>query len=262
MKYKVCTYTNRDTYLDRLNKSYSKFYKGEIFILKQNENVYNNFYELISLIKTMYSDYDYILVVDDDIEFLNDTTINDTINFMEKNNISLAGAYMTFEDSYSSDVKAVLDVGWIWGYYMMFKFEDLPDIENLYRRESKFMNCETIDLNKVAHQDIDFSFRFLEAGKKIGVAPVVVKHLPHYNQRKKEKINDPVRLKLIAKENAVEFYKANKLYFNSEKIDIYFLENGELDLDATLGRYFLKKQFKDYEKYIKLKQLDFKSLYI
>ena len=259
MKYKVCTYTNRDTYLDDLNKSYQKYYDGEIFVYKNQKGVYENFYELLSLIKIMFADYDYIVIVDDDIQFINDTTIGDSIRFIEQNDLSLCGAYMTKHQYINKKLSGNLNIGWVWGYYMMFKLADLPVLDNFYRRESKFMNCDTIDLNKVAHQDIEFCFRFLERDKKIGIAPVVVQHIPHYNKRQSNVLNKKLR-KLIGQENVKEFYNANKLLFNNEEVDVFISANGEIDLDLTLGRYFLKKQFIDYNKYMKMPQPHFKDV--
>ena len=99
MKYKVCTYTHRDTYLDTLISSYKKYYDDDIFVLKQDKKIYDNFYDLIDLIPNLFKGYDYILIVDDDIRFLSPYTIPNTIKFMQFNNVSLCGSYMTNIDS-------------------------------------------------------------------------------------------------------------------------------------------------------------------
>ena len=48
-------------------------------------------------------------------------------------------------------------------------------------------------------------------------------------------------------------YEENKEFFENKKIDIHILSNGEIDIDMTVGRFFLNKYFKNYKKYMKLK---------
>ena len=166
MKYKVCTYTHRDTYLDTLISSYKKYYDDDIFVLKQDKKIYDNFYDLIDLIPNLFKGYDYILIVDDDIRFLSPYTIPNTIKFMQFNNVSLCGSYMTNIDSQNTkglpnlllqNVEPIDKISWVWGYYMMFKLDDLPNCDTRYRKKSEGLN-----IDNVAHQDIDFSFRFLD----------------------------------------------------------------------------------------------------
>ena len=138
MKYKVCTYTHRDTYLDTLISSYKKYYDDDIFVLKQDKKIYDNFYDLIDLIPNLFKGYDYILIVDDDIRFLSPYTIPNTIKFMKFNNVSLCGSYMTNIDSQNTkglpnlllqNVEPIDKISWVWGYYMMFKLDDLMNID-------------------------------------------------------------------------------------------------------------------------------------
>ena len=200
------------------------------------------------------------------MRFLSSETIPNTIKFMESNNISLCGTYMSnttlvYKDS-STEIEALkylkpmLNVSWVWGYYMMFKLSDLPDCQVRYRKKSDILN-----LNKVAHQDIDFSFRFLDNNKKLGIIDDLVFHKPHFDSTKIENINLKTR-KLIGMENARNLYNSNKDFFENKKIDIYMLSNGEIDIDMTVGRFFLKKYFKNYDKYIKLQEPFFKDLMI
>ena len=61
-------------------------------------------------------------------------------------------------------------------------------------------------------------------------------------------------------ENARKMYEENKEFFENKKIDIHILSNGEIDIDLTVGRFFLNKYFKNYKKYMKLKQPNLKDL--
>ena len=263
MKYKVCTYTHRDTYLDTLISSYKKYYDDDIFVLKQDKKIYDNFYDLIDLIPNLFKGYDYILIVDDDIRFLSPYTIPNTIKFMQFNNVSLCGSYMTNIDSQNTkglpnlllqNVEPIDKISWVWGYYMMFKLDDLPNCDTRYRKKSEGLN-----IDNVAHQDIDFSFRFLDENKKISIVNEVVYHKPHFDSFKIENLNVKLR-KLIGMENARKMYEENKEFFENKKIDIHILSNGEIDIDMTVGRFFLNKYFKNYKKYMKLKQPFLKDL--
>ena len=65
------------------------------------------------------------MIVDDDIRFLSPYTIPNTIKFMQFNNVSLCGSYMTNIDSQNTkglpnlllqNVEPIDKISWVWGY--------------------------------------------------------------------------------------------------------------------------------------------------
>lgn len=252
----IGVYTHRVKYLPILLESIKTYYPNlPIIVQIADRDITDNFNVLLDQLgKTKYK---YWLIIDDDIEFLNDTCIPDALNYSIENNTSLTTVHQVHDYSYNIKNLASNDnISFGWGYFMLvdstiFK-NDIPVIDSLI-----------YDGKNIAHLDIIFSYLIQELGGKIGLAPTYLKHECHYSKDQKESsLTLPKNmLKKIAQKNAEKFIEKlpQKLHKNTlknikkilknTKVKLYVLDNGEIDKYKTIAHIYLKEKYK--ENYLK-----------
>ena len=161
----VGTFTHRTTYLPRLLSSFSKFYSEVPFIVHLDKKpIVFNFEALRQ--KFISTGKRYWLFLDDDIEFIEEGTLEKALITLNKLDCAMVTCYSTFDPDYKFDVNLKEDeIGWAIGYFQLVDSRLVGHITG--DLELPFPNSSV---------DTSYSIAIRAQGYKIGIAPTVVYH--------------------------------------------------------------------------------------
>jgi len=248
----IGVYTHRVKYLPILLESIKTYYPNlPIIVQIANKDITDNFNLLLDQLgKTKYK---YWLIIDDDVEFLNDSCISDALNYAIENNTSLTTVHQVDKYIYGeNNLPSNNNISYSWGYFMLVD-------STIFKNEIPVIDSLIYDGKNIAHLDIIFSYLIQELGGKIGIAPNYLKHECHYSKDQKEStLTLPKNsIKKIAQKNAEKFIEKlpQKLHKNSlknikkilknTKVKLYVLDNGEIDKYKTIAHIYLKEKYKE-----------------
>lgn len=201
------TFTNRTTYLPGLLDSVRKFLPHiQLEIVMQNAPINVNMLALMERFRS--TNKRYWLFLDDDIQFLDDRVVDNTIRRMIENDWALAGVYSTFipesvDEDYAKWIARlpappVRDVTFVPGYFMLADSEKIGHI-------NPDMNLP--DGNTSV--DTTYCVDVIAQGHNIGIADSVV-----YHTRKEGSWVNP---DVIEPTNQYHFRRWGQFYFQVAK---------------------------------------------
>ena len=248
-------YTNKDKYFKQFTENWNEYYNIEL-IFQVNEGKINENMERLRR-KFIESGKRYWLFMDDDIMFTRNDVIETALKTMIDNKLHLVTTYQStdFELVKKADPSNLTFeyICWAAGYFMLV--------------DSEKSGLVPFDLNlPTTHgslADIKYSMDIIMNDPEnalIGIAPTLIYH---HDEGYSEKVGTPYKIneKNIKKINkkVEKFLKSldKKLLYGDEKIEIVFLENGDIDYNETIGHHYLKHSHPDiYHEIVARKHYD------
>ncbi len=237
-------YTHQDKYFKKFTENWSKYYTDIELIFNVNKGKINENMERLRH-KFIESGKRYWLFMDEDIMF----TRNDVIEIALKTMIDKKLHLVTTYQSTDYDLVKKCDpsnltfehICWSAGYFMLV--------------DSEKCGLVPMDLNlPTSHgslSDMAYSMDIIMNDPEnalIGIAPTIIYH---DDKGYSHKVGKPYKIdqKNIKKVNkkVEKFLKSidKKLLYGDPKIEIVFLENGDIDINETIGHHYLKHKHPD-----------------
>ena len=237
-------YTHRDKYFNQFTANWQDFYYGVELIYnvekgKINENMEKLRHKFIETGKR------YWLFMDEDILFLKNDVIEIALKHLKDNDLHLVTTYQS--TNYDLVKKADPSnltfeyICWAAGYFMLVDSEkcglvpfDLK-LPTTHGSLADIKYCMDIIMNDPENA-------------LIGIAPTLIYH---EDDGYSEKVGTPYKIddKNIKKVNkkVEKFLKSldKKLFYGDPKMEIVFLENGDIDYNETIGHHYLKHKHPD-----------------
>ena len=234
-------YTHRDTYLKQFTENWNDYYslpliynvhKGKI-----NENMERLRQDFIASKKRFW------LFMDEDILFTRNDVIETALDYMLKNDLNMVGVYEITDQNLAKtlnpDCLKFTHLTWLPGYFMLV--------------DSQKSGLTPFDLNlPTSHgslSDIAYSMDIITKDNGlIGIAPSFVYHA---DKGYSPKVKNPFKLtkdnEKTVNKKVMNFLKSldKNLYFGNPKIEIVFLDNGDIDVNETIGHHYLKSKHPD-----------------
>ena len=239
-------YTHRDKYFKQFTDNWQYHYANVELIYNIEKGKINENMEKLRH-KFMDSDKRYWLFMDEDILFTRNDVIEIALDCMIKNDLNLVGVYQITDKNLASILGYNLQddnlkfnhLTWLPGYFMLV--------------DSKKSGLTPFDLElPTSHgslSDIAYSMDIIKSDDAlIGMAPTFVYH---EDSGYSPKISDPFKITEENKKNVdkkvKEFLKNldKKLLFGNPKIEVIFLDNGDIDYNETIGHHYLKNKHAD-----------------
>ena len=237
-------YTNSDKYMARFTKNWQENYDNLPLIYdvqegKINENMEKLRHRFIETGKR------YWLFMDEDILFNDNHVIETALKTMQENDLALCSVYETEDKNIWKNLDFselnFAHITWVAGYFILIDSEKvglLPFDVNLPTSHGNLA-------------DIEYSMNVIVNDGLIGIAPTMIYHEP---KGYSHKIIKPFA---ITKENEKEVNKSvkhflkhldKKYLYGMPSIEIVFLDNGEIDINETIGHQYLKFKYPDIHK--------------
>ena len=235
-------YTHRDTYFKQFTENWQEYYANVNLIYnisegKINENMEKLRHKFIDIKKR------YWLFMDEDILFTQNDVIETALECMIKNDLNLVSVYqstdMNIVPNFDCTKLEFNYLTWVAGYFMLV--------------DSQKSGLVPIDLKlPTTHgslSDIAYSMDIIkQSDGLIGIAPAIIYH---EDKGYSPKVGNPFKITEKNKKNVdkkvKEFLKNldKKLLFGNPKIEIVFLDNGDIDYNETIGHHYLKNKHSD-----------------
>lgn len=237
-------YTNKDKYLKRFTENWNKYYGNLPLIYnvregKINENMEKLRHDFIQSGKR------YWLFMDDDILFTRNDVIETALKHMQENDLSLVTTYQ----STNYNLVEIADpsnltfefICWAAGYFMLI--------------DSEKCGLVPFDLNLPtthgSNSDIAYCLDIIEHNPDetlIGIAPTLIYHDDAgYSPKAAEPFKIDESNEQEVNKSVEEFFRKldKKLLHNNPKIEIVFMNNGQIDYNETIGMHYLKTKHPD-----------------
>lgn len=235
-------YTNKDKYFKQFTENWDEYYGNIELIFQVNEGKINENMERLRH-KFIESGKRYWLFMDDDILFTSNDVIETCLKHMKENDVQLITTYQS--TNYDLVKKADPSnltfeyICWAAGYFMLV--------------DSKSCGLVPFDLNlPTSHgslSDITYCMDLIvKEDALLGIAPALIYH---EDDGYSEKVGVPFKInennvKSVEKKVKKFFKNLDKKHlYNDPKMEIVFLENGDIDVNETIGHHYLKHKHPD-----------------
>ena len=235
-------YTNKDKYFKQFTENWQEYYGNIELIFQVTEGKINENMERLRH-KFIESGKRYWLFMDDDIMFTRNDVIETCLKHMKENDVQLITTYQS--TNYDLVKKADPSnltfeyICWAAGYFMLV--------------DSEKCGLVPFDLNlPTTHgslSDIAYCMDLIQKEDSlIGIAPALIYH---EDDGYSHKVGKPFK---ITEKNTKEVEKKVKKFFKDidkkhlledPKIEIVFLDNGDIDYNETIGHHYLKHKHPD-----------------